>query len=166
MKKKTKGIGFFENLDKTLSSSSSGDFNQQLEAAEKSTEQLHRQFFERKRSEEKIIWTSSEQEIQFQIKNIQAELKNIVREIAGLDQNLKTAATEVIVAPGVYHLNFFIRLRQWLTLFRKKVQASKEWLCEWKNYCKKKRNYYWTQAQKSGTKFTLSSERYMTTQAG
>ena len=166
MKKKTKGIGFFENLDKTLSSKPSTDFSQQLEATEKKAEQRTRQFFERKRSEEKVIWTSAEQETQFQIKTIQAELKTLVNEIAGLDQGLKIAATEALIAPGVYHLNFFVRLRQWLVLFRKKVQESKDWLCEWKNYCKKKRNYYWFQAQKSGTKFTLSSERYMSTQAG
>ena len=165
-KKKQKGIGFFENLDKTLSSESTADFNQHLEAVEQKAEQKTRQFFEQKRTEEKTIWSAGQQEVQFQIKSIQAELQKIAQELPNLDQGIKNIAQEAIVNPGVYHLNFLKRLQSLIALIRKKVQESKSWLSEWKNYCKKKRGYYGLQAQKSGTKFTLSSERYMATQAG
>jgi len=69
------------------------------------------------------------------------------------------------VEPGVYHLNFFERPKQAIIIFRKKIEDSASWLALF-NQRAKKRGYYWTQFKKSGTKFLLSQERYMATQAG
>lgn len=122
--------------------------------------------FEKFKTQERIVWSEEQRKISFQIKTIQEELKKLVKETEGLSREIKTAAVQAIVEPGTYHLNFFERLKELIKLIRKKVQESKTWLIEWNGYCKKKRNFYWVQAKKSGTKYTLSSERYMSTQAG
>jgi len=163
---KQKRTGFLESLNTTLKSKPTADFEQHLVQTEKQKREKDYQFFERKRVEEKTIWTAQEQETALQIKTVQAELKRLVQEIKNLNKDIKVAATQTIVEPGIYHLGFFERLGKLLVLIRKKVQESQHWLTEWNSYCKRKKNFYWSQVQKSGTKFMLSSERYMSTQAG
>ena len=137
-----------------------------LAAKEKQIRERERRSFERQRADEKIAWTKEQQKAGLQIKALQEELKKLVNETEGLSREIKTAAVQAIVEPGTYHLNFFERLQKLIKLIRKKVQESKTWLVEWNSYSKRKRNFYWTQVKKSGTKYMLSSERYMSTQAG
>jgi len=137
-----------------------------LAAKEKEIRKQERQSSERQKAHEKIAWTKEQQEVKFQIKALQQELKKLVNETEGLSREIKTAAVQAIVEPGTYHLNFFERLRKLIKLVKKQVRESKTWLVEWNSYSKRKRNVYWTQVKKSGTKYMLSSERYMSTQAG
>jgi len=123
-------------------------------------------FFEKRRIEEKIVWTAEQEKIAAQIKDIQEALKKLINTTKGLNRELKTAATQTIVEPSVYQVNFLQRLLNLIQLFRKKLQDSQTWLAEWNTYCRKKRNYYWIQVKKSGTSFMLSSERYLATQTG
>lgn len=117
------------------------------------------------RRQEKLIYTRTEQEGKLQIKALQEELKKLVESTRDLVQEVEVAAKQAPVEPGVYHLNFFIRLRQTILLFKKRIEESATWLAAF-NQRAKKRNYYWTQIKKSGTRFMLSQERYMATQAG
>jgi len=159
---------------KTESSSKKGnlnpdqvfDFEKYLAEKEKQIREEERRFFEQKRTQERILWTAEQQRTALQIKAIQEERKKLVNETEGLSREIKTAAVEAIVEPGIYHLDFLEKLRRLIKFIRKKVRESKTWLAEWNAYCKRKRNYYWIQVRKSGTKFMLSSERYMATQAG
>lgn len=184
---KQKGVGFFENLKDlgngiarstaeeavkqitgrgTLKPKEPLEFEKYIAEREKEIRGEERRFYERRRAQEKILWTAEQQKTALQIEAIQEELKKLVNETEGLSREIKTAAVQAIVEPGVYHLNFLERLLELIKLIRKKIQESKTWLAEWNAYCKKKRNYYWVQVKKSGTKFMLSSERYMATQAG
>jgi len=184
---KQKGVGFFENLKDlgdgiarstaeeavkqitgrgTLKPEEPLEFEKYIAEREKEIRGEERRFYERRRAQEKILWTAEQQKTALQIETIQEELKKLVNETEGLSREIKTAAVQAIVEPGVYHLNFLERLLELIKLIRKKIQESKTWLAEWNTYCKKKRNYYWVQVKKSGTKFMLSSERYMATQAG
>ena len=142
------------------------DFEKDIAQREKAAREEERLAFSRFRDKEKVVWSKEQQKIAFQIKTIQEELKKLVNETEGLGREIETAAVQAIVEPGTYHLNFFERLKELIKLIRKKVRESKTWLAEWNGYCKKKRNVYWTQVKKSGTKYMLSSERYMSTQAG
>ena len=159
---KQKGVGFFEN-PKTKEPF---DLEKNKALKEKEIRQGARYFFERKRIEEKVIWSAEQQKVALEIKTLQEELKKLVHETGDLSREIKKATIQTIIEPGVYHLNFLGRLLDLVRLLRKRVQESQTWLFEWNSYCKKKRNYYWSQVQKSGTKFMLSSERYMATQAG
>ena len=107
---KQKGMGFFENLQP----------NQLLDSEkyraqkEQKIREEERRFFERKRIEEKVVWTAEQQKTALQIKAIQEELNKLVSEIGDLSREVKTAATQAIVEPGVYHLNFFEKLRDFI----------------------------------------------------
>ena len=117
------------------------------------------------RHREKLVYTKEQQEIKLQIKAIQDELKKLAESTQGLAKEVEIAAKQVPVEPGVYHLTFFEKLRQIIIQFRQRIEDSRTWLAA-SNQRAKRRNYYWSQVKKSGTKFMLSAERYMSTQAG
>jgi len=125
---------------------------------------LSREFF-RVRQEERLVFKQEEQKTRLQIKAIQEELKKLVESTKNLVKEVEVATKLEPVEPGVYHLNFFERLKQTIIIFRKKIEDSASWLALF-NQRTKKRSYYWSQFRKSGTKFMLSAERYMSTQAG
>ena len=117
------------------------------------------------RRQENLLFTRNERETRLQVEAIQEELKKLALSTKNLTKEVEIAAKQVPVEPGVYHLNFFEKLRQSLVFLRKKVEESATWLAAF-NQRAKKRNYYWGQVKKSGTKFMLSQERYMSTQFG
>lgn len=117
------------------------------------------------RRQEKLVYTKEQQEIKLQVKAIQDELKKLAQSTQGLAKEVEIAAKQAPVEPGVYHLTFFERLRQIIVQFRQRIDDSRTWLAAF-NQRAKRRNYYWAQVRKSGTKFMLSAERYMSTQAG
>jgi len=117
------------------------------------------------RHREKLVYTKEQQEIKLQIKAIQDELKKLAESTQGLAKEVEIAAKQVPVEPGVYHLTFFEKLRQIIIQFRQRIEDSRTWLAA-SNQRAKRRNYYWSQVKKSGTKFMLSAERYMSTSAG
>jgi len=131
-------------------------------------EQFFRRFqeeFQQVRPVEKLVFNQADQEIKLQVTATQEELKKLALSTQNLAKEVETAAVQTPVNPGIYHLNFFERLRQKIILLKKKIDESATWLGEF-NQRSAKRNYYWAQVKKSGTKFMLSQERYMATQAG
>jgi len=136
----------------------------QIKEREEFHRQLNREFF-RIRQEERLVFKQEEQRTQLQIKAIQEELKKLVESTKELVKEVEIASKLEPVEPGVYHLNFFEKLKQLIISFRKKIEDSASWLSLF-NQRAKRRSYYWAQVRKSGTKFMLSQERYMATQAG
>jgi hypothetical protein len=133
-----------------------------------SPEEISRRYqeqFWRVRRQEQLVFSRKEQETQLQIKSILEELKKLVDSTQNLTKEVEIAAKQVPVEPGVYHLSFFEKLRQAIVLFKKRIEESATWLAAF-NQKAKRRNYYWAQVRKSGTKFMLSGERYMSTSAG
>lgn len=120
-------------------------------------QQIHRK--------EELIFSRKQEEIKREIEAIQEELKKLIGEATGLAQEMEIALEQNVVEPGVYHLNFFDKLRQLLILLRKKVADSHTWM-HTVNSRSEHRSFFWGQVGKSGTKFMLSQERYMSTQAG
>jgi len=137
---------------------------EEAQEQEQSRRRLSREFF-RVRQEERLVFKQEEQKTRLQIKAIQEELKKLVESTKDLVKEVEVASKLEPVEPGVYHLNFFEKLKQAIIIFRKKIEDSASWLALF-NQRAKKRGYYWTQFKKSGTKFLLSQERYMATQAG
>jgi len=126
--------------------------------------QLNREFFNL-RQEERLVFKQEEQKTKLQIQAIQEELKKLALSTKDLVEEVEKAAKLEPVDPGVYHLNFFEKLKQTIITLRKKIEDSANWLSLF-NQRNKKQGYYWSQFKKSGTKFMLSQERYMATQAG
>lgn len=136
-----------------------------LAAAEKRGEQKATTTLNNRFEQERMVFLRSENENKAQIKAIQEEIQQIAKGIGEMAHEVQVASFQAPVAPGIYHSNFFERMRSYLRALRVKVQQSKNWLAQ-HNARSAKRSHYWGQVQKSGTKFMLSQERYMVTSTG
>lgn len=114
---------------------------------------------------ENNVFDRRKEEAKMRIRVIQDELKALAKDLAGFDDQLQKVVEEEIVNPGTYHVNFFEKIRKLVILMRQRVQESENWLIALTERSQKQQGY-WGQVQKSGTKFMLSQERYMATQAG
>lgn len=146
-------------------SQESFNFEEFLQLQERKIRQRERARFETIRREEKIIYSREQQQVKVQIETLQTQIKELAKEQVGLMEEIDKAAFQAVVNPGVYHQNFFERLSHLLKLAKKKIADSRTWL-HLHNHRARKRGYYWQNVKKSGTKFMLSQERYMATQAG
>lgn len=117
------------------------------------------------REEERARLVRQEHQIKEQIKSVQEEIRLLAKSAGEFSQEVETATFQATVSPGVYHKHFFSHLKTVIASIRKKVSSSRHWLSE-HNTRASKRGYYWGQVAKSGTKFMLSSERYMVTSTG
>ena len=117
------------------------------------------------KQEEKRVHDSKERQLTFQVKALQEELNEMAKATKELEKEVEVAAFQAPVKAGAYHIAFFEKLRHFIKAFRSKIESSASWLAAF-NQRSKKRSFYWAQARKSGTKFMLSAERYMATQAG
>lgn len=128
-----------------------------VEPLQREFNQIHQQ--------EKVLFKQSEQDTQLQIRGILEELKKLAAATETLAEEVQVAVEQAPVDPGIYHLSFFEKLRQTIILFKKQVEDSSTWLAAF-NQKAKKHNYYWGQVRKSGSKYLLSQDRYVSTQAG
>mgnify|MGYP001607674319 CR=1 FL=1 len=115
--------------------------------------------------QERLLFKQSEQDTQLQIRGILEELQKLVASTDTLAEEVEVAVQQAPIDPGIYHLSFFEKLRQTIILFKKQIESSSTWLAAF-NQKAKKHNYYWGQVRKSGTKYLLSQDRYVSTQAG
>ncbi|PIS14376.1 hypothetical protein COT64_02970 [Candidatus Shapirobacteria bacterium CG09_land_8_20_14_0_10_39_12] len=127
-------------------------------------EPLQREF-NQVQQQEKVLFKQSEQDTQLQIRGILEELKKLAAATETLAEEVEIAVDQAPVDPGIYHLSFFEKLRQTILLFEKQIENSSTWLAAF-NQKAKKHNYYWGQVRKSGSKYLLSQDRYVSTQAG
>jgi len=140
-------------------------FEDYLNQQERKIRAQERAHFETIRREEKIIYSREQQQVKIQIETLQTQIKELGQEQIGLIKEVQQASFQAVVNPGVYHQNFFERLIHLIKIAKKKVAESRTWL-HLHNHRAQKRGYYWQNVKKSGTKFMLSHERYMATQAG
>jgi len=117
------------------------------------------------RREEKILFTRQEKITNNQVKSLQEEILKLAKATGELGKQVEIAASQQVVETGTYHVGFFEHLRKLIIELRSQIQESSYWLAAW-NKKSQKKNYYWSQFKKSGSKFLLSSDRYMATQAG
>ena len=99
-----------------------------------------------------------------QIEAVREQLKMLAASLKSLSLDVQKAVSEVPVQPGIYHLNFMERLKSIIKILREQIEDSRSWLALSTN--RKKQKGYWSMFKKHGTKFGLSSERTIATQAG
>ncbi len=99
-----------------------------------------------------------------QIDAVRAELKALASSMNSLHQEINKAIAEAPVDPGVYHANFFERLRSIMKILRQQIEDSRSWVAL--SSRRKKQKNYWGMYKKHGTQFGLSSERTASTQSG
>mgnify|MGYP001560895613 FL=1 len=95
---------------------------------------------------------------------MRTELKALSATIKQFTHEVDRAIRDEPIEPGIYHVNFYQRLRSLLLLLREQIDDSRTWLMVSKG--KKQKKQYWGLYKKHGTKFGLSSERTMATQTG
>lgn len=105
-----------------------------------------------------------QQKLAQQIESVRQELKAIASSIQSLNKDIGKAVMEVPVNPGIYHANFFERLKSVLKILREQIDDSRSWLGMQSN--RKKKKGYWGMYKKHGTTFGLSNERSIATSAG
>jgi hypothetical protein len=99
-----------------------------------------------------------------QIEEVRQELKLLVASLKKVHQEVDKAVSEAPVDPGIYHLNFYEQLKNFLRIIRQQVEDSGVWLQAFQT--RKKKMGYWGMYKKHGTTFGLSNERSLATSAG
>jgi len=123
-------------------------------------------FFERQRSTyEKVVYSKADQQTKLQIQSLQEELKKLASSTQNLTREMQVATLQAPANPGIYHVGFFEKLKSTIIAIKKRVDESASWLSTL-NSKGKKQDFYWSQVGKSGTKYMLSQERYMSNSAG
>lgn len=117
------------------------------------------------RQEEKVVFSYKEQETKVQVTALQQEIQKLAHSTQGLTQEIKVAAMQTTVETGTYHISFFGKLISFIKSLTQKIDDASLWVATF-NSRSKKQPHYWAQTQKSGSKYLLSQERYMSTQAG
>lgn len=120
------------------------------------------------RRQEQILFTRHKRETQQQLTILQDEIKKLAQttaNLAGEAQQAQVIALQEIPQAGEYHLNFLRQIIKLISNLRAQLQESSYWLAAW-NKKSQRKNYYWGQFKKSGSKFLLSSDRYVATQTG
>ena len=117
------------------------------------------------RQEERASLMRQESMVKDQIKSIQEEIRSLAKSAGGLAQEVQVATMQATVNPGAYQRNFFIHLKTLIITLHQRTESSRNWLAT-SNSRAGKKGGYWNQVKSSGTKFMLSSERYMVTSTG
>jgi hypothetical protein len=107
---------------------------------------------------------AEEKDLNVKIDAVRKELAALSASIKSLNTQIEKTVQEIPVQPGIYHLNFYERLKVILMHLRQSIDDSRTWLECWTN--KKKQKMFWGLYKKHGTSFGLSSERTVATSAG
>ena len=166
-------------FDQLLGSTSSGkaldikqDNTPDLEAyiAERESQaaeeaKLHeRAFHVHKSQESKVLFSYADESLRKEIEGVRQELQMLVATMGAVEQQVEQAMMDNIVDGGVYHLNYFQKLKTWIKFMRKSLEDSSAWLQM--SGGRKSKGYFWTQEAKSGSKYSMSSERNVQMGAG
>jgi len=136
--------------------------NQAIEFSKLPEEQSHIQ--PRMLETYRAIPRSDEIEVKQKIESVRTELKALAQSIKNLRQEITKTVSEMPVNPGVYHLNFFDHLKEYLISMKQEIDDSRTWLIAANS--RKAKKGYWGMMKKHGTSFGMSNERAIATSAG
>ena len=117
------------------------------------------------KKEGRVLFTRQDREVKLQVQSLQNEIKSLAKATGNLAKEAQIASLQTSPDAGKYHVTFFEKLRKSIAQLRVQIEESGLWLAEWNRKAQKK-NPYWKSAKKSGTQFTLSSDRQVSTQTG
>lgn len=135
--------------------------DKQIAENAKSQERL---FQAHKQRQEKVLFNLADEKINQEINEIRSELAMLVKTMGKVEKQIDNAMVENVVDAGVYHLNFFRNLKNWIIFIRKSMEDASVWIQM--SAGRRSKGYFWTQFGKSGTKYSMSSERNVQMGAG
>lgn len=103
-------------------------------------------------------------ELKVELQAIMQEVKNVSASTQNLAEATQVSMISAPVEPGIYHLNFFENILEFLQSFRKRIDLAATWLTSTNKRAEKKN--YWSQYKKKGTTFLLNPESYSQRSAG
>lgn len=137
-------------------------------AAEKKENKVLRQRLAQEQSlreQEKVLFEKKSQELKVELHALTEEVKTLAKTTQGLSSEVEIAASQAPANPGVYHVIFFEKLREFIESFRKKIENASIWLQSYNQRAKRKHTF-WGQVSKAGSKRLLSPEDYLQRSAG
>jgi hypothetical protein len=135
----------------------------EAQAAEQAKSQ-ERAFHVHKAQESKVLFSYADESLRKEIDGVRQELQMLVATMGQVEQQVEQAMMDNIVEGGVYHLNYFHKLKEWIKFMRKSLEDSSAWLQMAGG--RKSKGYFWTQTASSGNKYSQSSERNVQMGAG
>lgn len=123
-----------------------------------------RAFQNQRLNQEKVLFSLTDEKLRQEINSVREEIAMLVKTMGKVEDQIEQAVIQEVVDPGVYHLNFFRKLRGWITMMRKSLEDASLWMEL--SAGRGKRSYYWNQVGKSGSKYSMSSERTPQMSAG
>lgn len=112
------------------------------------------------------VRTSKEKgsQLRVELQAIMQEIKRVAESTQNLAETARASMISAPVEPGIYHVNFFQNLLEFLQSFRKRIDLTATWM-QGANKRAEKKNY-WSQYRKKGTSFLLNPESYSQRSAG
>jgi hypothetical protein len=114
--------------------------------------------------ENKVLFSFADESLKREVDGVRQELQMLVATMGKVEKQIEVAMMDNIVDGGVYHLNYFHKLKEWIKFMRKSLEDSSAWLQM--SSGRKSKGYFWTQESKSGSKYSMSSERNVQMGAG
>ncbi len=122
-------------------------------------------FFERTLlREERILVEKKTNELKIKLQQITDEIKVIAVTLPNTAEEIQTAQMQASVDPGIYHINFFDKILEFLKNFRKNISHANNWMVSANRRASKKN--YWGRLKTGGAKYMLSGEHYSQRSAG
>lgn len=126
---------------------------------------LHeRAFHVQKQKESQVLYSFADEKVRKEIEGVRQELSMLVATMGQVEQQIEQAIMDNVVDAGVYHLNYFKKLKVWIAFMRKSLNDGSAWLQMAGG--RKSQGYFWSQEAKSGSKYSMSSERNVQMGAG
>jgi hypothetical protein len=123
-----------------------------------------RAFHVHKAQETKVLFSHADESLRKEIDGVRQELQMLVASMGKVEQQIEQAMMDNIVDGGLYHLNYFQKLKTWIKFMRKSLEDGSAWLQM--SSGRKSKGYFWSQEAKSGSKYSMSSERNVQMGAG
>lgn len=138
--------------------------DRESQAAEQARSQ-ERAFHVNKQKESQVLFSFADEKVRKEIEGVRSELTMLVKTMGKVEKQIEMAIMDNVTDAGVYHLNYFQKLKTWIIFMRKSLEDSSSWLGMAAGRGKRQ-SYFWGQVQKSGTKYSMSSERNVQMGAG
>lgn len=114
--------------------------------------------------ESQVLFSHADEQLRKEIDGVRQELQMLVASMGKVEEQIEQAMMDNIVDGGVYHLNYFQKLKTWIRFMRKSMEDASAWLQL--SSGRKSKGYFWTQEAKSGSKYSMSQERNVQMGAG
>lgn len=114
--------------------------------------------------ESQVLFSFADEKLKQEINGVRSELAMLVKTMGKVEKQVELAIMDNVTETGVYHLNYFHKLKEWIKFMRKSLEDASLWLATSKG--RKGKGYYWNQVAASGSKYSMSHERAVQMGAG